>query len=137
MANIDITYEGDLKCRMVHQENGDVMVTDAPKEYPGCGTKFSPTDLLAASLGSCALTVMGIIAQKLGVDIRGTTCRVEKVMASTPPRRVVKIVLEFVSPQQLQPEVTEQLERALRTCPVHLSLHPDIVQEVRFTWGKK
>ena len=134
MTKMLITYEGNLSTKSVH-ESGEVLYTDAPKDNMGRGEKFSPTDLLAISLGSCMLTMMGIFAKKYKVDIQGSFIRVEKEMSKDLPRRIVKIVVEFHSSAVFEENIAKALEKAAHDCPVHKSLHPDIEQLVTFNWG--
>lgn len=129
-----ILYKGDLRTESVH-ESGAVIVTDAPKDNMGKGEAFSPTDLLALSLGTCMMTLMGIASRKVGVELKGMTAEVAKEMAHEGPRRIGKIVVRIrsgVSPDSL---VREKLEKAALECPVKLSLHPDIRLEIDFVWG--
>jgi putative redox protein len=131
----EIWYEGDLSTRCIHLGNGDVIVTDAPKDNQGKGERFSPTDLLAVSLGSCMLTIMGILARKLNVDLKGTKVVVSKQMQNQPVRKIAKITLSFYCPHPVGPLIAEKLQRAAETCPVHHSLHPDLIQEIHYHWG--
>lgn len=126
-------YLGDLHTECTHL-SGAKIETDAPKDNQGKGEAFSPTDLFAASLVTCMLTLMGIAARKLGVELKGTTADFEKEMAFSP-RRVGKITVRFRSSFSPSPEVQEKLERAALECPVHHSLHPDIQVSVDFAWG--
>lgn len=135
MAQIDIVYEGELSTRCVHGENKAEIITDAPKDNQGLGRVFSPTDLLAASLGSCMLTLMGIAAKRLNVDIRGMRAAVVKEMATAPLRRIGKLRVAFTCPHRPSDEVIAKLVHAAETCPVHKSLHPDIVIECTYNWG--
>ncbi|MBS0604317.1 MAG: OsmC family protein [Verrucomicrobia bacterium] len=135
MTEIDITYEGDLSTRCVHSDNKSEIVTDAPKDNQGLGRVFSPTDLFAASLGSCMLTLMGIGAKKLNVDIKGTRAKVTKEMAAIPLRRVGKLKVEITCPHRLTDEVIAKLVQMADMCPVKKSLHPDIVVECTYQWG--
>jgi putative redox protein len=135
MAKIEIWYEGSLSTRCVHGENGTEILTDAPKEVQGLGRVFSPTDLLAASLGSCVLTLMGIAANRLNVDIQGTRAQVAKEMASGPVRRIGKVSVAVSCPKDFPKEIKAKLTRAAETCPVHQSLHPDIVLDITYRWG--
>ncbi len=136
MTQIDIVYEGDLSTRCVHSDNHAEIQTDAPKDNGGLGRVFSPTDLFAASLGSCMLTIMGIAANMLKVDIRGLQAKVTKEMAASPARRIGKLRIEFSCPHSLAEDVTKKLIQAAERCPVHHSLHPDIVLEFTYSWGK-
>lgn len=135
MAHIEIFYEGNLATRAVFMETGAEIFTDAPKDNQGEGKRFSPTDLVGVALGSCVLTLMGIAAKKLGVDISGTKVSVSKEMASVPARRIGSLALVIQSPQRFSAEITEKLEKAGHFCPVHHSLHPDIKQTFTFQWG--
>lgn len=135
MVAIQFEYEGDLHCRAVHGPSGTVLTTDAPKDNQGRGESFSPTDLVATALGSCMLTVMGIKARSLNVDITGTTATVEKEMTSGPVRRIQRLTVRIQVPQQVSEENRQRLEDAAHTCPVHKSLHPDVEKPVEFSWG--
>lgn len=134
MTSIKIAYLGELRTECTH-ESGKRLQTDAPKDNQGKGETFSPTDLLAASLGSCMLTIMGIAAMAVDVDIKGTTVEVQKEMSSTAPRRIGRLIVRFRSPARLSDEIQKKLEKAALNCPVHHSLHPEIRQEIDFVWG--
>jgi putative redox protein len=135
MVAIQFEYQGDLHCRAVHTPSGTELATDAPLDNQGRGESFSPTDLVATALGGCMLTVMGIMARTLNLDIAGTTATVEKEMTSAPPRRIASLAVKIHVPQSISPENRLKLERAAHTCPVHKSLHPDIQTPIEFTWG--
>lgn len=135
MGKIDIFYTGNLSTRCIHTENEAEIVTDAPKDNHGRGEMFSPTDLLAAALGSCVLTLVGIMANKLKVDISGTKAEVEKEMSKQPPRRIARITVNVSCPKDFPQEIKAQLEKAGAQCPVHHSLHPEMIQEIQFHWG--
>ena len=66
------TYLGELRTQATHLRSGKELITDAPLDNKGKGEAFSPTDLLAASLGSCMLTIMGIAAREHSFNIDGT-----------------------------------------------------------------
>lgn len=135
MVAIELKYEGDLHCSAVHGPSGTVLSTDAPKDNQGRGESFSPTDLVATALGSCMLTVMGIMACSLGVDIAGTTASVEKEMANAPVRMIRQLAVKIHVPRAVSEEHRQKLEAAAHSCPVHKSLHPDVQQPIQFTWG--
>ena len=128
------TYLGDLRTRMVHGPSGSVIETDAPVDNHGKGERFSPTDLVASALGSCMLTIMGIVSKRDGIRLEGTAVEVEKHMTAELPRRIAKIVVRFTMAAGIDPAQRTKLEKAAHTCPVTLSLHPDIQQVVSFTW---
>ncbi len=134
---IEVEYLGGLSTRSIHGNNREEIYTDAPIDNEGKGERFSPTDLFAASLGSCVLTIMGIYAKRLSVDMKGTKVVVTKEMAQVPPRRIKKLTLLLTSPHTFTPEITKKLEDAAEHCPVHLSLHPDIVVVFDYRWGQK
>ncbi len=135
MVKIEMKYEGDLHCEAVHGPSGTRLSTDAPKDNQGRGESFSPTDLVATALGTCMLTIMGIAARTLGVDITGTTASVEKEMAASPVRRIAKLTVKIHVPQAVSEENRQKLERAALACPVHQSLHPEVEKPVEFVWG--
>lgn len=137
MTEIDIWYEGDLSTRCVHSDNHMEVLTDAPKDNQGLGRYFSPTDLFAASLGSCMLTMMGFIAKKLQIDIKGMRAKVSKEMAPAPSRRIGKLKVEFSCPVAPSEDAIVKLVQMAENCPVHKSLHPDILLEFSYHWGKE
>ena len=134
MVSIALEYQGDLHCKAVHGPSGMEMTTDAPKDNQGRGESFSPTDLVATALGSCMLTVMGIMARTLDVDMAGATATVEKEM-SPPPRRIARLAVTIHMPGGVSEENRLKLERAAHTCPVHKSLHPDVEMPIHLIWG--
>jgi putative redox protein len=134
MVEIQVLYEGDLHTRCSHGPSGRTLETDAPKDNEGRGESFSPTDLLATALGSCMLTVMGILARRKGWKLDGARARVEKHMVAAPVRRIGKLVVELDMPA-VPEDARAPLERAAHSCPVHESLHPDVEVDLRFRWA--
>lgn len=132
MSTAHIIYQGTLRTEATHLQSGNHIITDAPTDNHGKGEAFSPTDLVAAALGSCMLTIMGIKADSLGIDIAGTRASVQKVMA-TSPRRIAEIIVDIVLPTGIDAETLEKLKDAAHTCPVATSLHPELRQTIRFT----
>lgn len=129
-----VEYEGELRTVCTHLRSKNSFETDAPVDNNGKGERFSPTDLLATSLGTCMLTVMGIRARSMGFDLNGIRIEVEKIMKADP-RRVGGINLFFHIPDSLKniEDKTKQiLKHTGNTCPVWLSIHPDI--EVKVDW---
>ena len=135
MVRIQTEYQGDLHCTSVHTPSKTELATDAPVDNQGRGVSFSPTDLIATSLGTCMLTTMGIVARTLDVDISGATAIVEKEMTSTPPRKVNRLTVAIRVPRKTSPENQQRLENAAHTCPVKRSIHPDIETPIEFVWG--
>jgi putative redox protein len=135
MVRIETEYQGNLHCTSVHTPSKTELATDAPVDNQGRGESFSPTDLIATSLGTCMLTTMGIVARTLDVDISGATATVEKEMTSTPPRKVNRLTVAIRVPRKTSPENQQRLENAAHTCPVKRSIHPDIETPIEFVWG--
>jgi putative redox protein len=135
MVEIQVEYQGELHCKAVHTPSGTELNTDAPKDNQGRGESFSPTDLVATALGTCMLSVMGIMARTLNIDIVGTSATVGKEMTITGSRRIQSLKVRIHVPHALSLENKEKMERAAYTCPVHKSLHPDIQTPIEFTWG--
>ncbi|HEX2606888.1 MAG TPA: OsmC family protein [Flavisolibacter sp.] len=130
-----VLYEGDLRTTCTHLRSGSAFETDAPIDNNGKGERFSPTDLMATSLGTCMLTVMGIKARSMGFDLNGILVEVEKIMKQDP-RRVGGINLKFHIPELLEnldQRSKDILKHTGKTCPVQQSIHPDI--EVQIDWG--
>jgi len=135
MVAIQVEYQGDLHCKAVHGPSATELNTDAPKDNQGRGESFSPTDLVATALGTCMLTVMGIMSRTLQIDIAGATATVEKEMTATAPRMIKSLAVKVHIPPAITPDNQQKLIRAAHTCPVHKSLHPDIHTPIDFTWA--
>lgn len=128
-----VTYLGNLRTQNVHLQSGNKYITDAPTDNNGKGEAFSPTDTVATGLANCMITVMGLKANQLGVNMDGTTANVTKVM-SAEPRRISKIEVVFEFPEGIDAKSQKILEHTARTCPVHYSLHPDIERVITFNF---
>ena len=128
-----VTYEGDLRTKSIHLASKDSFITDAPIDNNGKGEAFSPTDTVASALASCILTIMGIKAKDLDIDLRGTKAQVTKVMASEP-RRIEEIKIEINVNKSFDSKIQRLLELTALNCPVAKSLHPDLKQNVTFNW---
>ena len=129
-----VTYQGDLHCEGLHEPSGTRIETDAPKDNEGRGERFSPTDLVGAALGSCMLTVMGIVARRHAWEMTGARAQVEKDMVASPVRRISRLGLQITMPAGIPDSARVVLERAAHTCPVHQSLHPDVKIDLTFVW---
>ncbi len=134
MVEMKLVYEGGLHTTAAHGPSGATLETDAPVDNQGKGAAFSPTDLLAASLGTCMLTTMGILAQREGWKIDGARARVEKHMSLEPRRRVGRIVVECDMPRGVPEAAREPLKGAADRCPVACSIHPDTKVELTLRW---
>jgi len=128
-----VTYLGGLRTEAQHLPSQEIIITDAPKDNQGKGEAFSPTDLVATALASCMITIMGIKARDLGIDLTGTQAEITKIMG-TEPRRISALQIQLTFNSSFDSKTQTLLERAALTCPVAHSLHPDIRQEVLFIW---
>ena len=126
MTSIACRYEGQLRCVAVHAPSGSILHTDAPRDNQGRGEAFSPTDLVATSLATCILTIMGITADRHGLTIEGTEARVEKAMTSEGRRRIAALTVWVTLPAGLNEEQRQLLRRAGESCPVKLSLEGSV-----------
>ncbi|MDQ3101886.1 MAG: OsmC family protein [Bacteroidota bacterium] len=129
-----ITYLNELRTEALHQRSGEKILTDAPVDNKGRGAAFSPTDLLATSLATCMITTIAIMADTKGIIISGMNARVVKHMASQP-RRVERVEIHLeVKDVHLNEQERTLIENTARSCPVAISLHPDMIQEVHFVY---
>lgn len=128
-----ITYLGELRTSAIHIQSGTEILSDAPVDNHGKGEAFSPTDMLATSLGSCMMTIMAIKARDLQVDLTGSTVGITKVM-QTEPRRIGLIGIQMKMKGTASAKEKTILERVAMNCPVYLSLHPDVKKEISFDW---
>lgn len=129
-----IEYIGGLRTKARHILSGNELITDAPPDNKGRGEAFSPTDLLATSLGACAVTIMGIAAREHGFNIDETTIEVTKIMASNP-RRVSEIEVVFnFPPNNYSDKEKKIIQLSANTCPVFQSLHPDLKKTYIFNY---
>lgn len=135
MVEIQMTYEGQLRCAATHGPSGNLLHTDAPKDNMGKGEAFSPTDLVATALGTCMLTTMAISAQRHNIPFEGATAKVGKEMVTAPIRRIGRLVVEISVPMKHSEEDERRLRASALACPVHKSLHPDVKIPVTFFWG--
>ncbi|WP_282037576.1 OsmC family protein [Saccharicrinis aurantiacus] len=133
-VTVKTKYLGELRTENQHLQSGEVIITDAPVDNRGKGEAFSPTDLLATALGDCIMTIMGIKAMDNNIDIKGTELNITKIMNDSP-RRVKEIIVEVNFPKKAYADKDKLLiERVASSCPVALSLHPDVKQSFIFNW---
>ena len=119
-------YLGDLRCRTNHGPSGVELVSDAPADNQGKGQSFSPTDLVVTALATCIVTTAGILARREEVALEGTRVFSEKHMSAEGPRRILKIILRFEMPRGIPIAFRPKFDVVVRTCPVRLSLNPEI-----------
>ena len=128
-----VSYLGNLRTVSVHSSSNEKIVTDAPTDNNGKGEAFSPTDLVASSLSSCILTVIGIVSKQLEYDLTNTTSSVKKIMGDKP-RRIVEIEVKIKFSQSTDSKTKSIIEKTALNCPVAKSLHPEIKQNISFVW---
>jgi len=132
---IKTKYLGELRTNSIHLKSGSEIITDAPLDNKGKGEAFSPTDLLSTSLATCMITIMGIVANSHNLNIENLACDVTKIMSTNPPRKVVEIIIEFhFAKNNFDEKQKEILRDAAYSCPVALSLHPDLKKTVIFNF---
>ena len=133
MTTIECRYTGDLHCEAVHAQSGKLLQTDAPTDHDGLGESFSPTDLLATSLGTCVLTIMGITAKRRQWNISGATARVEKLMTQQGPRKIDCLRVYVQLPDQCSDDQQRLLKRMAEDCPVKRNLENALTIELIWT----
>jgi len=136
MVEMEIVYEGNLHCRARHGPSGSEMATDAPADNQGTGASFSPTDLLATSLGTCMMTIMAIHARDRGIELKGSRVSVVKELAADPHRRVARLGMTFHLPLALDPSQREALEEVARGCPVCRSIGGSVHVDREFVYDQ-
>lgn len=133
MSDIVVHYDGNLRCRAEHEESGTIIITDVPRDNHGLGESFSPSDLLSVALGSCILSMMGLAARAMNIDMAGASASVSKEMANAP-RRIARIAVEITPSCDLTDEERARLEAAAHGCPVHAVLGIDA--PLVFHWAR-
>ena len=134
MVEIKIDYEGQLRCVAEHMPSGNKVTSDAPVDNQGRGESFSPTDMVATALGTCIVTIMGIIADQREIDLKGLRLIVQKGMSVDLPRRIVRLELQILVPVAENHPDRKALEDAAQNCPVQHSIHPEIEVNIDWRW---
>ena len=129
-----VIYKGALRTEATHIRSGNTIITDAPTDNKGKGEAFSPTDLIATALASCMLTIMGIKANEMNINIEGASAEVKKIMA-TGPRRIAQVNIVINIPISADEKTKNILEKSALTCPVDKSLSDSMIRDVKFIWG--
>ena len=129
-----VIYKGALRTEATHIRSGNTIITDAPTDNKGKGEAFSPTDLVATALASCMLTIMGIKADEMNINIDGTTAEIEKIMGSGP-RRIAQLIIVINIPISTNQKTKNILEKVALACPVDKSLSDSMIRDVKFIWG--
>jgi uncharacterized OsmC-like protein len=130
-----VIYEGNLRCKVTHNQSGTVIETDAPTDNKGKGERFSPTDTVCVALATCVITTIGIKANEMGIVLDGTTIDIQKYMLADP-RRIGKIdvTLKFPKTLNLSEKDITILERTGNNCPVAKSLSGELQQNITYEW---
>ena len=129
-----VIYKGSLRTEATHLRSGNTIITDAPTDNKGKGEAFSPTDLVATALASCMLTIMGIKADEMNINIEGACAEIEKIMGSGP-RRIAQLIIVIKIPISTDQKTKNILEKAALACPVDKSLSDSMIRDVKFIWG--
>ena len=133
-VSISGSYVGDLTCEAVHDPSGHSLTTTAPKDNGGSGDLFSPTDLVAAAVGNCILTVLGLWAKRRDIDLSGSSYTLTKEMVSQPKRRIGLIRMTFRLPTAIPEKLRGAVIKVAEACPVKASLHPEVTIEMDFVY---
>jgi uncharacterized OsmC-like protein len=133
MTTSIIKYLGELRTSSMHLQSGTEILTDAPTDNHGKGEAFSPTDMVANSLGTCMISIMAIKSKDLDLELEGSTAEVTKIMQAEP-RKIARIEVILNMAVATSDKNKTILERSAMTCPVFLSLHPDIEKVITFNW---
>ena len=132
---ISCEYLGDLRVRAVHSSSGAEIITDAPLDNQGQGRSFSPTDLAAASVATCMITIIGIQAKSIPLDVTGLKVEIEKHMTKTAPRRIEQLDIKMMMPAGIPEELRPRLIRAAEACPVKQSFREDTLINLQWFWA--
>ena len=132
MSKIKCAYIGDLKCEAKHLQSGNLIKTDAPLDHCGKGENFSPTDLLATSLGSCLLTIMAIKARSKGWELENISLDIEKIMTKNKERKIEQLIIDIYIPENLPKEKLNFIQNASKDCPVTRNLSESL--DIKINW---
>lgn len=134
MVEVTFDYQGNFRCESTHGPSSSKLLTDAPTDNEGRGEAFSPTDLVATALVTCIITTMAIAGKKHDVLLDGSKGKIQKIMSTTPPRRIAKLIAEIEIPLSPSHPMRARLEAAAHACPVHKSLHPEVQIQIDMRW---
>ena len=135
MTKVRCSYLRDLNCEAIHLQSGSLIKTDAPLDHCGEGKSFSPTDLLATSLGTCLLTIMAIKSKSKGLDLEGIYLNIEKLMTSNNERKIKKLIIDIFIPETTSIGTIDFLKKASEDCPVTRNLSQEI--DIKIYWHHK
>ena len=127
-------YLGRKRCEVTHEQSGSKIETDAPKDNMGEGSRFSPTDLVGAALGTCIITTMAIVAERDGMPFEGATYEVTKEMVTQPTRRIGTLTVKITLSKAIPESYRSKLDHVAHACPVHKSLHPDVQMPIEIVY---
>ena len=135
MSKIKCSYLGDLKSEAKHLQSGDLIKTDAPLDHCGKGENFSPTDLLATSLGSCILTIMAIKARSNGWELKNISLNIEKIMTKNRDRKIEQLIIDIYFSEDLSNDKLDFIKNASKDCPVTRNLSDSLI--IQINWHKQ
>ena len=136
MSKVKCSYLGDLKCDAKHLQSGEWIKTDAPLDHCGKGENFSPTDLLATSLGSCLLTIMAIKARSNGWELGNISLDIEKIMTKNKERKIKQLIIDIYIPEDLSNEKIDFIKNASKDCPVTRNLSDSLDLQIKWHYKK-
>ena len=135
MTKVKCSSLGNLNCEAIDPQSGSLIRTDPPLDHCGKGESFSPTDLLATSLGTCLLTIMAIKAKSKGFDLEGIYLNIEKLMTQNNERKIKKLIIDIFIPESTSNETINFLKIASQDCPVTRNLSKEI--DIKISWHHK
>ena len=135
MSKIKCSYLGNLNCEAEHLQSGSLIRTDAPLDHCGKGENFSPTDLLATSLGSCLLTIMAIKARSNGWELENISLDINKIMTKNKKRKIEQLIIDINIPEDLPKKKVDFLKNASKECPVTRNLSKSL--NIEINWIQK
>jgi uncharacterized OsmC-like protein len=131
MITSKVEYVGGLRTSATHLASGTTILTDAPTDNHGKGEAFSPTDLVATSYASCMLTIIGIYCQSHDLPFTHGKAEVTKIMSSTPPRKIEKLIVTIdISNNGWDENQTKHVIAAGKACPVAKTLGDNVEVEL-------
>ena len=136
MSKVKCSYLGDLKCEAIHLQSGSLIKTDAPLDHCGKGENFSPTDLLATSLGSCLITIMAIKARSNGWELENIYLDIEKIMTKNKERKIKQLIIDIYIPRSLPKEKFDFIQQASKDCPVTRNLSDSLDLQINWYFQK-
>ncbi|SET02863.1 OsmC family protein [Prevotella sp. kh1p2] len=123
MSVVTTKYLGKARVTSTYNKTHETITTDAGTQAGGYGEHANPVEILCTALAACALTVMGLNAEKSGASFAGCYAEVDDYEEDTTTFVVTRIAITF----HLKAEFDEKLRKKLeafshRACFVGNSL---------------